>query len=205
MPVDYLKELAHALSDGAGQLVVTDARAEDAALMAAVAAGDRAALGRLYDRYARLVYALCVRVLRDAADAEDVLIDVFAELWERRDRYDLTRGSPLTYLTTLARSRAIDRLRSRGGTRPVSTESSTARELGTTDDAATPAMLAEQRTRVRAALSGLEAEQRACVELNFYDGLSHTQIAERLGKPLGTVKTYIRQGLIRLREALRTE
>jgi RNA polymerase sigma-70 factor (ECF subfamily) len=177
----------------------------DAALMAAVAAGDRAALSDLYDRYAPLVYAVCVRIVRDAGDAEDVLIDVFAELWERRDRYDLSRGSPLTYLTTLARSRSIDRLRSRSGVRAAAADVAAAAPVAAAPDAAGPVVLAEQRARVRAALAGIDPEHRQCVELNFYDGLSHSQIAERLGKPLGTVKTYIRQALIRLRETLRTE
>lgn len=177
--------------------------------MQAIAAGDRAALERLYDRHSPLVLAVSRRVLKDAAEAEDVLTTVFFEVWSRADRFDASRGSPLSYLTTLARSRAIDRRRSRAA-RPValSSENSAAENAAAmASTAPTPLQssdINEQRQRIRAALAELEPAQREAIECSFYEGLSHSEIAEKLQKPLGTVKTYIRQGLIRLRDRIRT-
>jgi len=182
---------------------------DDFALMQAIAAGDRAALERLYDRHSPLVLAVSRRVLKDAAEAEDVLTTVFFEVWSRADRFDASRGSPLSYLTTLARSRAIDRRRSRAA-RPValSSENSAAENAAAmASTAPTPLQssdINEQRQRIRAALAELEPAQREAIECSFYEGLSHSEIAEKLQKPLGTVKTYIRQGLIRLRDRIRT-
>jgi RNA polymerase sigma-70 factor (ECF subfamily) len=181
---------------------------DDFALMQAIAAGDRAALERLYDRHSPLVLAVCRRVLKDAAEAEDVLTAFFFELWSRADRYDPSRGSPLPYLMTLARSRAIDRRRSRAA-RPVALTSDTKvgeNAAAVASNAPTPLQsldINEQRQRIRAALSELEPAQREAIECSFYEGLSHSEIAEKLQKPLGTIKTYIRQGLIRLRDRIR--
>jgi RNA polymerase sigma-70 factor (ECF subfamily) len=176
--------------------------------MAAVARGDRDALSRLYDQYNRLVFTLCLRVIRDRGEAEDLLIEVFQELWARSDRYDPTRGSPLTYLSTLARSRAIDRLRSRSKAIGATVTLASVGDSPVDQTELTPGAnveLAEQRQRVTAALGTLDRAYREAVELSFYDGLSHTEIAEKLNKPLGTVKTYIRQGLIRMRDLLRMD
>lgn len=180
--------------------------------MAAVANHDSAGLSALYDRYNRLVFTTVLRVLKDRSEAEDVLVEVFQELWEKGGRYDALRGSPLTYLMTLSRSRAVDRLRSRVRARGVISaiaSESTSTDGAVTSGSAAPdpsvaAELGEQRGRVVAALRALEPQQRQAVELSFYDGLSHSEIAARLNKPLGTVKTYIRQGLSRLRDRLRT-
>jgi RNA polymerase sigma-70 factor (ECF subfamily) len=134
-----------------------------------------------------------------------VLEDVFFEVWNKADRYDESRGAPLTYLLTLARSRSIDRRRS-SARRPATAGD----EIGQSDkpdrDSPTPlsdAATEEMRQRVRSAMGNLSEDQRKAVELSFFDDLSHSQIASAMGKPLGTVKTYIRQGLIRLRDALR--
>jgi RNA polymerase sigma-70 factor (ECF subfamily) len=181
---------------------------DDLALMNGIANGDREALSRLYDRYNRLVFTLCLRVVKDRGEAEDLLIEVFQEVWERSGRYDASRGSPLTYLSTLTRSRAIDRLRSRGrAVRQTSTLANVSDPPANSNDAnpGNVAVLTEQRSRVSAALAKLEPPYREMVELSFYDGLSHSEIASKMNRPLGTVKTYIRQGLIRLRDALRTE
>ena len=189
------------MADTAGQR-------DDIALMAAVARGDRDALSRLYDQYNRLVFTLCLRVIRDRGEAEDLLIEVFQELWARSDRYDPTRGSPLTYLSTLARSRAIDRLRSRSKAIGATVTLASVGDSPVDQTELTPGAnveLAEQRQRVTAALGTLDRAYREAVELSFYDGLSHTEIAEKLNKPLGTVKTYIRQGLIRMRDLLRMD
>ncbi len=180
---------------------------DDLDLMDAIAAGDRAALSRLVDRYAPVLLAVCRRVLNDADEADDVLVDVFYEVWARADRFDRARGNPLTYLVTLARSRSIDRRRSLGARPPLRSDRSG--EL-----AARPAagpgplqhtQLDEQAGRVRTAMAGLDVDQRVALECAFYEGLSHTEVAAKLGKPLGTVKTLIRQGLIRLREILRID
>jgi RNA polymerase sigma-70 factor (ECF subfamily) len=179
---------------------------DDFDLMRGIASRDQSALRELYDRHSGMIYALALRILRNAGEAEDVMVDVFFEAWEKFDRYDSARGSPLTYLTTLARSRAIDRLRSRA--------SADARlKLADVDDVAPIAaqggpldhsLDAERRATVSAALDQLDPQQRRAIEHAYYEGLSHSEIAEKLGKPLGTVKTWIRTGLIRLRDSLRT-
>jgi RNA polymerase sigma-70 factor, ECF subfamily len=183
---------------------------DDYALMLRIVAQDATALAALYDRHAGLVYTLCLRIVRDRQDAEDLLVDVFWELWSKCDRYNAARGSPLTYLLTMARSRAIDRRRAQGR-RPV-TQSTNVFTGDNGDhgrpDAASPlgdAMTKELGEKMRAAMSRLEPAQRQAVEMSFFDDLSHSQIAQQLGKPLGTVKTYIRQGLIHLREIVRMD
>jgi len=185
---------------------------DDFTLMQAIAAGDQAALAALYDRHAGLVFTLALRILRDRMAAEDLVMDVFWELWCRSERYDAARGSPMTYLLTIARSRAIDRKRSADRHRSVRVQTDLSTDnIGNgpqpaTDDQSGPldsAIAGELGQRIRGAMSKLDAAQRQAVELSFFDDLSHSQIAERLGKPLGTVKTNIRQGLIHLRESLR--
>ncbi len=174
--------------------------------MRAIATGDRIALAAFYDRHSAMVLAVCTRVLQDASEAEDVVVDVFFEIWTRADRYNLNRGSPLAYLLILARSRSIDRKRSRGIRPGLISDSAAVKQQPSTR--AAPAQstdLNEQRQLVRAALESLEPAQRQALECSFYDDLSHSEIAQRLNKPLGTVKTYIRQGLIRLRENLRNK
>lgn len=152
--------------------------------------------------------ALCQRVLGSGADAEDAMAEVFAEVWSRRERYDARRGSPRTYLMTLCRSRAIDVLRSQGG-RPEkknrSGHSTPSPDQLPARGATTvgAAVDAEARIRILVALTQLDLRQREVLELAYYQGLSHQQIAERLALPLGTVKTFIRKGLIKLRYALR--
>jgi RNA polymerase sigma-70 factor (ECF subfamily) len=178
--------------------------ADDLALMEGIAARDPGALQRLYDRHAPLVLAVCLRILRDRAESEDVLVDVFWELWDRFDRYDAKRGNPLTYLTTLARSRAIDRRRSKGKVQPVDLDATAPAAAPIADGPEKGVVADENRVLVKRALLSLDPTQRQVIECAFYDGLTHTEIAEKLHKPLGTVKTWIRQGLIRLRESLRT-
>lgn len=177
---------------------------DDFALMRAICERDAEALSHLLDRYGPLLLGLCRRILHDSAEADDVLAEVFAELWRRGERYDSSRGSPLTYLITLTRSRAIDRKRLLQTRRRKDSGSAQLGvqlnpelgPLGSSD-------LEEQAQRVRQALASLDADQRQALECSFFEGLSHSEIAELLNKPLGTVKTNIRQGLIRLRECLR--
>jgi RNA polymerase sigma-70 factor (ECF subfamily) len=180
---------------------------EDAALVSRMARGDTDALRLFYQRHSRGIYALCLRILGNAQDAEDVLVDVFYEYFKRVSGYDQTRGSPIGLLVTLARSRAIDRRRSRVRMRAVSfDEPGTSNQASMIEDSTRPdeaASANQQQQIVRRALRSLPPEQRQCIERAYYDGMSHSEIAAALGKPLGTVKTYIRQGLLRLRDTLR--
>jgi len=182
---------------------------DDYALMEAIVGGDRAALTELYDRHSGLVFTLCLRILNERADAEDLLTDVFWELWSRADRYDPGRGSPLTYLLMMTRSRAIDRRRTGNRHRTIQIDRNpAATEQGAASTDASPlhgAISKELCEKVRTAVARLDPAQRQAVELSFFDDLSHNEIAQRLGKPLGTVKTHIRQGLIRLREFVRID
>ena len=181
---------------------------DDFELMRSIAAGQTSALRDLYDRYALLVLALCMRVLQDRGEAEDVLQEVFVEIWQRAERYNPARGAPRNYLLLLARSRSLDRCRSRKSR----TEGAVAGgpiadvQLAVDSRATSPvasAAAGEAREVVAAALRQLDAPERRAVELAFYGGLSHSEIAAQLNTPLGTVKTRIRLGLVRLRDALR--
>jgi len=172
-------------------------------LVEQVATGDQAALATLYDTTNRLVYGLILRVLGDTSSSEEVLLDVYTQVWRQAASYDASRGTPLAWLTTIARSRAIDRLRSgwqdQQRKEPLET-------LGdAVADAANPeetTAAAERQRLVRAALAELSPEQREVIELAYYSGLSHSEIAEKLNQPLGTVKTRTRLGMMKLREAL---
>jgi RNA polymerase sigma-70 factor (ECF subfamily) len=182
--------------------------ADDSELLAAVRRGDRLAFRALYDRLAPEVLALCERILHHRADAEDAVADVFAEVWLRRDRYDATRGGARPYLMTLARSRSIDRLRSQAARPEARGDSPSPPPENHELTAYIPspeesAAYAELRARVAAALAELDGRPRQAMELAYYDGLSHQQIADRLDAPLGTVKTHIRKGLGKLRFALK--
>jgi len=179
---------------------------DDYELMARIERRDAAALEVMYDRYGGLIFTLGMRILHDRSEAEELVSDVFLEIWRASSRYDAARGAPMTYLVTLARSRAIDRRRSAGskGRSTVSAGAVPETASGAPDPPAS-AVLEENAQRVRLAMNQLDPVFREAVELAFFDGLTHTEVAERLDKPLGTVKTYIRQGLIRLRDCLRKD
>ena len=175
--------------------------------MARIADRDTAALAHLYDRHAPTLFALCLRILRDRSEAEDVLEEIFWEIWQRSDRYDAARSNPRAYLLVLGRSRALDRLRA--GRRRHATASRAADWVATgaslSSGPSTPfadAAAAESRLQVRGALEQLEPAEREVVELAFFDDLSHREIAEHLGEPLGTVKSRVRRALLRLRSRL---
>jgi RNA polymerase sigma-70 factor (ECF subfamily) len=178
-------------------------RDADGAAMQRMASGDGAALAELYDRHGRAMFSLAFRIVRDQGDAEEVVQDVFAQAWRQAARYDTRRGVVVAWLLMMTRSRAIDRLRLRRG-RPSLQEDhpDVLRDLS---DASAPIDLAllttEQVARVRQALDELPDPQRTAIELAFYEGLTHAEVAERLDQPLGTVKTRIRLGLLRLRAA----
>lgn len=178
----------------------------DLALVRAVAINEAGAMGRFYDRFSSLVVAVALRMFRDRSEAEELAEDVFVELWQRAAQYDHTRGGVATWIATVTRSRGIDRLRRR--------QRQQARELGddlkpgsaalmSGDDPLAQVAAHEERRQVRELLDALTAEQRQALELAYFEGLSHSEVATRLSRPLGTVKSHIRQGLIRLREALR--
>ncbi|HLG17786.1 MAG TPA: sigma-70 family RNA polymerase sigma factor [Blastocatellia bacterium] len=180
-------------------------RDEDwAALIREAARGDQSALATLYDRTNRLIFGLILRIVGDRATAEEVLLDVYTQVWRQASLYDTKRGAPLAWLMTIARSRAIDRVRS-GKTEQQGKES-----LETVGEVASmsispedSAAVSERQRLVRSALGSLSAEQRQVIELAYYSGLSHSEIALRLGQPLGTVKTRTRLGMMKLREMLR--
>lgn len=168
-----------------------------------IAQGDQAALAALYDSTHRLAYGLILRVLGDASSAEEVLLDVYTQIWRQAANYDTSRGGPLAWLMTIARSRAIDRLRSGWQDRQRKEPLDLINDRET--EAASPeenTVVAERRKFVRAALSSLSPEQREVIELAYYGGLSHSEIAVKLNQPLGTVKTRTRLGMMKLREAL---
>lgn len=184
---------------------------EDRRLMAAVAARDAAALKALYDRHSPIVFGICLRILRDRDEAEQTLVDVFAELWNDAPRFDASRGSLKNYLALLARSRSIDLARKRksaarvgtglGGT-PSPDGVKTPNDLATEHTGDLIALDTERRDIVGAALASLPPEQRDVIALAFFDGLSHQEVADKLERPLGTVKGQIRTGLSRLRDRL---
>lgn len=174
------------------------------ALVARIAAGDREAFARFYDAMAAAAFGLIRRIVRDPAAAEEVLQEVFLQVWREATRYDRQRGSPEAWLVMRARTRAIDRLRSmRRSDRTFGrliAESAVGQEAaGETN----PGVAAEDRGKVEAALGALPTPQRRVIELAFFEGLTQTEIAARLGEPLGTVKTRSRLGLERLRTILR--
>jgi RNA polymerase sigma-70 factor (ECF subfamily) len=182
---------------------LVDDRAADLASIARIRQGDAAGLSELYDRHATAVYSLALRVLRDRAAAEDAVQEVFTQAWRQARSYDETRGAVGAWLCTLARSRAIDALRARRA-RPVGViDDSAAVALPDTGPAPEEqAIFSEHAHRIRQALAVLPEIQRQAIELAFYDGLTHAEIAARLNEPLGTVKTRIRAGLLKLRDVL---
>ena len=188
---------------GPSAVLPNDDRLADQAVLGRVSRGDQSALAELYDRHARLVFSLALRILGDRADAEDVVQEVFTQVWGQAARYDPARGAVAAWMLMLARSRAIDRLRARKS-RPEAAGDT--RMVENMPDGAAPQDLqllsTEQVTRLKSALNELPAAQREALELSYYEGLSHAEIAERLAEPLGTVKTRIRQAVIRLRESL---
>jgi RNA polymerase sigma-70 factor (ECF subfamily) len=168
-----------------------------------LAGGNEGALAELYDRHSRLLYSLALRIVRHQADAEDVLQEVFSQVWRQASRYDASRGTVVGWLVTLTRGRAIDRLRRERVKPDQVRDELAARDLPDRGMSADLQLVtAEQALQVRAALEALPDTQRVPLELAYFEGLTQTEIADRLTVPLGTVKTRMRQALLRLREAL---
>jgi RNA polymerase sigma-70 factor (ECF subfamily) len=185
--------------------LAADSQAQDAGLMERVRRRDPAALQELYDRHAGVVYGLGLRILRDSTEAQDLVQDVFLHLWRRSDLFDAGRGAFLGWLVSLARNRAIDRVRAKRTRDKTADSFGMERETDLAPRQADPneaAYVGELRTAVARALTVLPEAQRTALELAYFGGLSHTEISERLETPLGTVKARIRQGMIRLRDLL---
>jgi RNA polymerase sigma-70 factor (ECF subfamily) len=183
-----------------------DTPLSDGDALAAAAGGDGSGLATLYDRYARVVYSLALRIVQVEAEAEDVVQDVFSQMFRQAARYDERRGTVSSWLLTIARTRAIDRVRarkrlpdSRFGREP---ETAAENVPDPRADQESQTLTDEQVTRVRRALEDLPAEQRKAIELAYYDGLSQSEIAAQLKEPLGTVKSRIRSAMTKLRDAL---
>lgn len=174
-------------------------------LVKRLAAGDQSALSALYDATSRMVYGLAVRILGDPRDAEEITLDVYTQAWRQVARYDASRGDPVTWLLTLTRSRAIDRLRARGGAKKREQGLDAAAELAAGGpDPESQSAFAERARYVRSAMQLLSPEQREVIELAYFEGLTHVEIAEKIRQPLGTAKSRIRLGMVKLREALAT-
>ena len=181
----------------------TDAESRQAGLIREVAGGDGQALASLYDATSRTVYGLLLRILSDPSAAEEVLLDVYAQVWRQAASYSPERGKPLAWLTTIARSRAIDRVRRGRQEQQLSAPLDEAVRAAGGESVEAGVLAGEVRAVVRAALERLAPEQREVIELAYYGGMSHSEIAAARGLPLGTVKTRTRLGMMRLREMLR--
>lgn len=186
--------------------MISQASDDPFSLLQHAAVGDREAFARFYDRFAPLVFTLAVRILRIRSEAEDLLQEVFLQVWRQADSYRPDRGSPEAWITTIARSRAIDRLRSirsrEKGIMSLTIEASV--DSGDTRGAGDAAAASEARLTVHGVLGKLPAAQRTVLEMAYFAGLTQSEIASRLKEPLGTVKTRMRAGLASLRELLGT-
>ena len=178
---------------------------EDVQLIHQIAEQDQTALSQLYDLYARLVYAVVFKILGSVEEAEEVVLDVFAQVWRSAQRYDRKKGRVDSWLLMMARSRALDRLRSRqrqkkvvdASTQVVHTESGTSVAIPEEN-----LLIQERRDQVMAALTQIPVAQRQVIELAYYQGLTQKEIAAHIGVSLGTVKTRVRLGLNKLRGIL---
>jgi RNA polymerase sigma-70 factor (ECF subfamily) len=180
-------------------------RTRDRELLSRVARGDVEALRTLYDEHAPRAMAIATRILRNPEDAEDIVQETFVELWRRARQFDAGRGGAVAWVVTIARSRAIDRLRAAGTAGRAIGEAGTAEELMPTAFPA-PHLEVERRrneARVASALETLPAEQRRAIELAYFEGLSQSEIAEKTGSPLGTVKMRVKLAIAKLAALLR--
>jgi len=165
--------------------------------------GDQMALSSLYDRTSSLVFGLALRILADRSAAEEVFLDVYKQIWRQASSYNSERGAPIAWILTITRSRALDRIRAHKRDQKLKEQFTVEPQTDyTSSDPEKDLELSERAAIVRSALCALPPEQREVIELAYYCGLSHTEIATRLSQPLGTVKTRVRLGMIKLRELL---
>lgn len=187
----------------------TSGSAGDAELLARAARGDERAVGMVYDRYGQVMYAVAFRIVRQQGDAEEVVAEAFAQAWRDAGRFESGRGSVAAWLTVMTRSRALDFVRARARRERITDTAQRSDPEGTLGmgmPGASPdagVEMEERERRVAAALADLSPPQRKAIELAFFEGLSHSEIAERLNEPLGTVKTRVRLGMQKLRESLK--
>jgi RNA polymerase sigma-70 factor (ECF subfamily) len=180
----------------------------DSDLIARAAAGDERAVADLYDRYGQVLYAVAYRIVGQRADAEEVVLDSFAQAWREATRFEVARGSVAGWLTTIARSRALDLVRARGRRDRITATAAAERPDASPamgrwrTDPSSAVEHAERRAQVQLALERLSPPQRRAIELAFFEGLSQSEIAELLQEPLGTIKTRVRLGMQKLRESL---
>jgi RNA polymerase sigma-70 factor (ECF subfamily) len=184
-------------SSNEGSEVIGAAVSADEPLIGRVQAKDQTAMGAIFDRYAAMVYSVALRVLKDPGQAEDVMQEIFLQVWNRPDRFTQGRGSLGAWLAVIARNRSIDLLRQRRPTEPCE---DVVLESGT--NLASEVERNTMMTKVRGVLRNLPQEQQKSLELAFFQGLTHAEIAEHTGDPLGTVKTRIRAGLAALRKGV---
>jgi len=183
----------------------TDDRAIELELLARIAKRERAAFEQLYTRYANILYATAMKFLKEDADAQDVVQDVFIQIWDKAKLYDPAKGKPLTWALTLTRNRSIDRIRAiqrRTRLRDDFEKETVMDESGGLREALSGVDVSEKGQILRAAVGQLSPQQRKVIELAFFNGLTQSEIAEKLGEPLGTVKARARRGLMKLKELL---
>jgi RNA polymerase sigma-70 factor (ECF subfamily) len=181
-------------------VTAADNRISDEALVSAMAGGDQDSLATLNQRYGRALSAVADRILHDKADAEEVAADVLWQLWREASRFDRSRGSVGAWIMMTVRSRAIDRLRARKAREPRADDVA---QVNATDDPSNEIHRSDRRRKVEIALATLNDGERDLLRLAYFSDLSQSEIAERTSIPLGTVKSRMRAGLIRLRDALR--
>ncbi|MBV9490326.1 MAG: sigma-70 family RNA polymerase sigma factor [Verrucomicrobia bacterium] len=178
----------------------------DTELMRRIAGGDERAFSTLYQRFAPALYGMAFRMMNDGREAEDVLQEGFTYLWRKASSFDSARGSAFAWAVMIVRHKAIDKLRVRQRDERLRVRAAGETDLaaGMMDDCSGEGLIARERSaEVRAALAQLAPEQREALDLAFFDGLTHEQIAERLGTPLGTIKARIRRGLLKMRDVFR--
>jgi RNA polymerase sigma-70 factor, ECF subfamily len=180
----------------------TELRASDAALIERIVQRDQAALAALYDRYAGMLSSVLNRILRDTQAAEEILQDIFFQLWRNPSRFDPARGSLPGWLMVIARNRAVSRLRRHN---PAAGDELAETAAVSTVNVETAAAQQQLIDRVKGALGSLPAEQRAAIEFAYFEGMSHSEIAQRTGDPLGTVKTRLRSAVESLKRTLHAQ
>jgi RNA polymerase sigma-70 factor, ECF subfamily len=185
-----------------GNTLGADSLNSPAYLIRQTANQDRAAFSQLYDRFSCLVYTLAMRMLRMPSDAEDLLQEVFVQVWHQANRYSEERGSPEAWIINIARSRAIDKLRARRRMEKSFVLTDDPARAESTENVESSAAESETKLAMNSALANLPEAQRRVLALAYFEGLSQTEIADRLKEPLGTVKTRMRSGIHRLRDML---
>lgn len=170
--------------------------------LAGVAGGSETALHEVYAKTSAKLFGLCLRILGDRGEAEDALQEVYVSVWRRAGSFDPARASPITWLAALARNRAIDRLRASGRSRPAEPIEAASRVADEAPDAFAELETGEEKARLMGCVDELDERQSEPIRAAFFGGLSYPELAERAGVPLGTMKSWIRRGLLRLRECL---